>query len=63
VDLRFSKSIRLGGTQRLRGNVDVYNVLNANNVLNMNTQYGATWRNVTQILSGRLFRLGVQFDY
>jgi hypothetical protein len=63
VDLRFSKAIRLGGTHRLRGNLDVYNVLNASNVLNMNTQYGATWRNVTQILSGRLFRVGAQFDF
>jgi hypothetical protein len=63
VDLRFSKALRLGGTRRLRGNLDVYNVFNASNVLNMNTTYGASWTNVTQILSGRLFRIGAQLDF
>ena len=29
----------------------------------MNTQYGPTWTNVTQILSGRLLRVGAQFDF
>jgi hypothetical protein len=63
VDLRFSRAIALGGNRRLRGNLDVNNLLNASNVLNMNAAYGATWRNVTQILSGRLFRIGAQLDF
>ena len=63
LDLRLSRTFQLGGSRRLRGNFDVYNVLNASNVLNMNTQYGATWTNVTQILSGRLLRVGAQFDW
>jgi hypothetical protein len=63
VDLRISRVFRLGGTRRLRGNFDVYNLLNASNVLNMNTQYGTTWTNVNQILSGRLLRVGAQFDF
>ena len=63
VDLRFSRAVRLGGTRSLRGNLDINNVFNASNVLNMNTAYGPTWRNVTQILSGRLFRIGAQFDF
>ena len=63
VDLRISRVFRLGGSRRLRGNFDVYNLFNASNVLNMNTTYGPTWTNVTQILSGRLLRLGAQFDF
>jgi len=63
VDLRISRVFRLGGARRLRGNFDVYNLLNASNVLNMNTTYGPTWTNVTQILSGRLLRVGAQFDF
>jgi hypothetical protein len=63
VDLRFSRVFRFGGTTALRANLDIYNVLNASNVLNMNTNYGATWTNVTQILSGRLLRIGAQFDF
>ena len=63
VDLRFSRLFTLVGNARIRGNFDVYNVMNANNVLNMNTNYGPAWQNVTQILSGRLLRIGAQFDF
>ena len=66
VDLRFSRSFRLGGTRRVRGNFDVYNVFNASNVLNMNTTYsppGGVWQDVTQILGGRLLRVGAQLDF
>jgi hypothetical protein len=63
LDLRTSRAFRLGGTRRLRANLDVYNVLNASNVLNMNAQFGPSWRNVTQILAGRLLRVGAQFDF
>ncbi len=66
LDLRFSRVFRLRGTARLRGGLDVYNVFNASNVLNMNTTYsppGGVWRDATQILGGRLLRLGAQFDF
>jgi hypothetical protein len=63
VDLRLSRLFRFGANARLRANIDIYNAFNASNVLNMNPTYGATWQNVTQILSGRLFRLGAQYDF
>jgi hypothetical protein len=63
VDLRFSKDVRLGGIRRLRGNLDIFNILNASNVLSQTAGYGARWRNVAQILSGRLLRVGAQFDF
>jgi hypothetical protein len=66
VDLRLTKAFALGGTSKVRANLDIYNVLNANNVLNQNTSYsgdGSTWRDVTQKLSGRLLRIGVQYDF
>ena len=65
-DLRFSKLFNLGGTKRLRGNFDVYNLFNTSAVLSMTTAYGsdgATWKNVGQLLSGRLIKLGAQFDF
>ena len=65
VDLRFSRIFQFG-PRKLRGDVDIYNVLNASNVLNMNTTYsppGGVWQDVTQILGGRLVRLGVQFEF
>ena len=51
------------GTGRLRANADLYNVFNAATVLATNTTYGAAWRDVTQILNGRLLRLGAQWDF
>jgi carboxypeptidase family protein len=64
VDLRFSRLFRLGGNSRLRAGLDIYNVLNASNVLSINTTYGTTgWLDVRQILGGRLMRVGAQFDF
>jgi hypothetical protein len=65
-DLRFSKLFSVGGTKRLRASVDVLNVFNASAVLSMTTGYGsngANWMNVGQLLSGRLIKLGAQFDF
>jgi hypothetical protein len=63
VDLRFSKDVQLGGARRLRGNLDIFNILNASNVLSQTTAYGGRWRDVAQVLSGRLLRVGAQFDF
>ncbi len=65
VDLRFSRLFQFGA-RKLRGDVDIYNLLNASNVLNMNTTYsppGGVWQDVTQILGGRLVRLGLQVEF
>jgi Carboxypeptidase regulatory-like domain len=65
VDLRFSRLFQFG-PRKLRGDVDIYNILNASNVLNMNTTYsppGGVWQDVTQILGGRLVRLGFQVEF
>jgi Carboxypeptidase regulatory-like domain len=63
LDLRFSRIFRLGGTRRVRGDLDFYNMFNASNVLSMNTTYGAGWQDVRQILGGRLLRVGAQIDF
>jgi hypothetical protein len=65
VDLRLSRIFQFG-PRKLRGDVDIYNILNASNVLNMNTTYsppGGVWKDVTQILGGRLVRLGMQLEF
>jgi hypothetical protein len=66
LDLRFSRVFRLGGTNRLRAGVDIYNVFNANNVISSNVAYsgqGANYLDVRQILGGRLFKFGFQYDF
>jgi carboxypeptidase family protein len=63
LDLRFSRIVGLGGTRRLRADLDVYNIFNASNVLSMSTTYGTVWQDVRQILGGRLLRVGAQIDF
>jgi hypothetical protein len=62
VDLRFSRTFTIGPS-RLRANFDVYNVFNAATILATNTTYGPSWLDVTQILNGRLLRIGAQWDF
>ena len=63
IDLRFSKIVRVGGTARLRGNFDIFNAFNANDVLQTVPRYGSQWLDVQQILSGRLLKFSVAFDF
>ena len=62
LDLRLSKIVHIGRT-RLQGNLDVFNVVNSNTVLGVQQQYGATWLQPTQILPGRMLKLGFQVDF
>jgi hypothetical protein len=62
LDLRFVKRFNVGGA-RLQGLVDVYNVFNANTILLVNANYGPEWLRPTEVLPGRLFKLGVQVDF
>ena len=62
LDLRFSKRFRLRRTS-ITGNVDLSNVFNANTPQYLNTQYAPEWLNVTNALSTRVVRLGVQIGF
>jgi len=63
LDLRFSRLFRFGSIHRLRANLDVTNVFNANDVIGQSNVYGPTWRNVTAIIPGRMLRVGAQYDF
>ena len=43
--------------------VDVYNALNSNSVLSINTNYGANWLTPTEVLAGRLLKVGFQLEF
>jgi hypothetical protein len=65
VDLRSSTIFKLGRT-KLRGNLDVYNVLNASTVLNEQTRHSLQnnqWRNAIQIMGGRLVKFSAQLTF
>src|SRR5262249_43702574 len=53
LDVRLTKVVKVGSS-RLQGMFDVYNALNANSVLAVNTTYGPTWLKPTSILAGRV---------
>jgi hypothetical protein len=61
LDLRLGKVLRVAGT-RASINFDLFNALNASPVLALNNNFGA-WQRPTVILAGRLFKIGVQFDF
>ena len=62
VDLRFSKTLRLGRT-RVQGKFDLYNLFNEAAVARMNTFYGSSWLLPAEVMGGRLFKFGVQLDF
>ena len=47
---------------RVQGTFDIINALHANPILAVNHTYGPSWRNVHQILDGRLLEFGARVD-
>ena len=62
IDFRLGKTIRVGRT-RVEGQFDLYNLTNANAVLGINSRYGPAWTNPTQVLPGRLAKVGVSLTF
>jgi hypothetical protein len=61
LDVRVGKIIRFGG-RRASINLDIYNMLNANPVMQENAAY-AVWRTPQRIMDARLFKVSGQFDF
>jgi len=70
LDIRFSKAANMGGA-RLTANLDIYNVLNGNQILGVNERFGASWltpaaqqnNEVDAILAGRLIHVGGGIEF
>jgi hypothetical protein len=60
-DLRLGKTLRFAG-RRATVNLDIYNVLNRNPVMQENAAY-AVWRTPQRIMDARLFKVSGQFDF
>jgi hypothetical protein len=61
------EDVRPGGAcaaarSSVAASVDVFNLLNSNAIVNANQNFGA-WLRPTQILSARVVKFSVQFDY
>jgi len=61
VDLRFAKIVRFG-MRRVALNLDLYNALNGNAVLQQSTAYG-NWLQPQGILVGRSMKLSAQYSF
>jgi len=65
LDLSFAKWFGLGGARRLQGQIDIFNVFNANPVLGVQSVNFGTpaYNQVNSILNGRTFRVGAQLRF
>jgi outer membrane receptor protein involved in Fe transport len=63
LDVRVEKGIRLNGTRRLAGFIDVFNCLNANPEQNAIWSSGPSFLRPLSIVSPRIARVGAKFDW
>jgi len=63
VDARLTKMFKLGGTRRVQGQLDFYNLLNTGAPLGQNNTFGAAWLTPTVIPNGRMLKIGAQYDF
>jgi hypothetical protein len=61
LDVRFSKIFRFSG-RRANLNLDLYNLMNANPVMQENAAF-AVWRTPQRIMDARLFKVSAQFEF
>jgi hypothetical protein len=62
LDVRFAKLFEIGRS-RVRATLDIYNVLNRNDIQTLQTRYGPAWQRPTLILQARYFQFGTTIDF
>jgi hypothetical protein len=62
IDFRVAKNIRTR-RGRIQPQLDLYNMLNSNAVYGQNNVYGTAWLRPTQVLVGRMAKVGIQIDF
>jgi hypothetical protein len=63
TDVRVTKTVTLGPKFRVRGNVDAYNLFNANSITAINPTYGPQWLKPFSILNGRSIQFSANIDF
>ena len=63
LDVRLSKAFDLGAAGRLEANVDLYNLTNANTVINRVDTFGSRWGTPTVILPARMLQVGGRLTF
>jgi hypothetical protein len=62
IDMRVNKTFRIAKA-RVQGMADIYNLMNANTVTGAVNTYGPFWLRATQVMGGRMLKLGMQVDF
>jgi hypothetical protein len=62
LDLNLKKIFKVSRF-RFSPGVDVFNILNRSDVIALNTRYGPSWQQPTNILQGRWIKFGAQLDF
>ena len=63
VDLRIAKNFALGRRARIEGQLDIFNLLNANHVDRQNEVVGSRLGVPSQILNSRIVRFGARLTF
>lgn len=62
LDIRLAKVIQMGRA-RIQEMFDIYNVLNGNAVLGVNTRFGPTWLRPVSVQGARVFKFHALLDF
>jgi hypothetical protein len=62
TDVRAAKIFKFSKVS-VEGDVDLFNVFNRSPVTSVNSTYGPAWLTPTNMLGGRLLKLGMQFRF
>jgi hypothetical protein len=64
LDLRLSKSLKIGGSANLIASVDAFNIFNSGAILNQNNSAdGSHFNRIDTILNPRTIRFGLRFNF
>ncbi len=63
VDVRWTKLFRVGGSQKVQFNFDIYNLLNNASTLWVNNLVGSKWLTPQATLDARLVKFSLQYDF
>jgi hypothetical protein len=63
IDARFTRTVSLGRSRRLQGQLDFYNLLNVGTAINHNNTFGSAWLTPTAFAFGRMVKIGAQLDF
>ncbi|MFQ5744842.1 MAG: hypothetical protein ACE5HV_14820, partial [Acidobacteriota bacterium] len=63
LDVRGEKQFRLGGAGMIHGYADLFNVFNTSTISSQRTRSASNFGGVRDLVSPRVFRLGIMYDF